>query len=72
MVQRKQRVNGEVGVTALGRKMGFSPPVLTILAKRPEKITRENEFGLYVKWFSMILRCYLCSLTHNPISPTLP
>ena len=71
-VQRKQRGNGEVSVIALARKVGFSPPVVTILAKRPEKITRENEFELYGKWFSMILRCSLCSLTHTPISPILP
>ena len=70
-VQRKQRGNGEVSVTALVRKVSFSPLVVTILAKRPEKITRENEFELYGKWFSMILRCSLCSLTHNPISPIL-
>jgi len=61
-----------VSVIALARKVGFSPPVVTILAKRPEKITWENEFELYGKWFSMILRCSLCSLTHNPISPILP
>jgi hypothetical protein len=34
-VQRKQRGNGEVSVIALARKVGFSPPVVTILAKRP-------------------------------------
>ena len=50
-MQRKQRGNGEVSVTALARKVSFSPPVVTILAKRPEKITRENEFELYGKWF---------------------
>ena len=71
-VQRKQRGNGEVSVTALARKVSFSPPVVTILAKQAEKITRENEFELNGKWFSMILRCSLCSLTHNPISPILP
>jgi hypothetical protein len=71
-VQRKQRGNGEVSVTALATKVSFSRPVVIILAKWPEKITRENEFELYGKWFSMILRCSLCSLTHNPISPILP
>ena len=60
-----------MSVIALARKVGFSLPVETILAKWPEKITRENEFDLYGKWFSMILRCSLCSLTHNPISPIL-
>jgi hypothetical protein len=67
-VQRKQRENGEVSVIPLARKVGFSPPVVTILAKRPKRMTGENEFELYGKWFSMILRCFLCSLTHNPIS----
>jgi len=61
-----------VSVTALATKVSFSRPVVIILAKWPEKITRENEFELYGKWFSMILRCSLCSLTHNPISPILP
>jgi hypothetical protein len=51
--------------------VGFSPPVVTILAKGPEKITRENEFEPYGKWFSIILRCSLCSLTHNPNAPIL-
>jgi hypothetical protein len=70
-VQREQRRRRCVGATALARKVGFSPPVVTILAKRPEKITRENEFELYGKWSSMILRCSLCSLTHNAISHIL-
>jgi hypothetical protein len=70
-VQRKQRGNGEVSVTALARKVSFAPPVLNILAKRPEKITREDEFELYGKWFLMILRYSLCSLIHNPISAIL-
>ena len=61
-----------MSVIALARKAGFSSPVVTILAKGPEKITRENEFELFGKWFSMILRCSLCSLTHNPISPIVP
>lgn len=54
--------------TAVARKVGFSPPVVTILAKRPEKITRENEFELYGNWFSVVLRCSLYSLRHGPIS----
>jgi hypothetical protein len=58
-----------VSVITLARKVGFSPPVVTILAKGPEKITRENEFELYGKWFSMILRCFLSSLTHKPAFP---
>jgi len=61
-----------VSVIALVKEVGFSLPLVTILAKRREKITRENGFELYGKWFSMILRCFLCSLTHNPISPILP
>ena len=61
-----------MSIIALARKVDFSPPVVTILAKRPEKITGENEFELYGKWFSMILRCSLYSMTHNPISPILP
>ena len=61
-----------MSVIALARKVGFLPSVVTILAKRPEKIPRENEFELYGKWFSMILRCSFCSLIHNPICPILP
>jgi hypothetical protein len=46
-VQRKQRGNGEMSIITLARKVGFSPPVVTILVKGPEKITRKNEFELY-------------------------
>jgi len=70
--ERKQRGDGEVSVIALVREVGFSLPLVVILAKRPEKITRENGFELYGKWFSMILRCPLCALTHNPVSLVLP
>jgi len=70
-MERKQRGDGEVSVIALDREVGFSLPLVGILAKRREKITRENGFELYSKWFSIILRCFLCSLKYNPISPIL-
>ena len=62
-----------MSVIVLPRNVGFSPAVVTILAKRPEKITGENKFELYGKWYSMILRCSPCSLKHkHPLSYTVP
>lgn len=55
-----------MSVAVLVGKLGLSLPVVTILAKRSEKITRGNGFGLLGNWFFRLYGCFLSSLTHKP------
>ena len=54
MVQREQKGRRGVIAIALTKKLRLLPPVVTILAKLAEKITKGNGFELLCKWFFML------------------
>jgi len=68
-VQREQRGRCGVIATALVRKLGLSIPVVTVLAKLAENITRKKVFGLSGKWFVMILCVFPFFLDTQARSP---